>query len=66
MAQYCATCRFIAEFGRDLCFIGSEYPLQVGNQDFAIDLVFFHRALQCLVAFELKVEKFKPADSGSP
>ncbi len=56
--------RFITELGRDFCFVGSEYPVQVGNQDFAIDLVFFHRALQCLVAFELKVERFKPADLG--
>ena len=38
--------------------------MQVGNQDFAIDLMFFHRGLQCLVAFELKVDKFKPADLG--
>ena len=38
--------------------MGSEYPVQVGNQDFAIDLVFFHRGLTCLVAFELKVGKF--------
>ncbi len=56
--------RFLAELGRDFCFVGSEYPVQVGNQDFAIDLVFFHRGLQCLVAFELKVDKFKPADLG--
>ncbi len=56
--------RFLTELGRDFCFVGSQYPVQVGNQDFAIDLVFFHRALQCLVAFELKVEKFKPADLG--
>jgi RecB family endonuclease NucS len=56
--------RFIGELGRDFCFVGSEYPVQVGNQDFAIDLVIFHRALQCLVAFELKVDKFKPADFG--
>ncbi|MCC6902043.1 MAG: DUF1016 family protein [Polyangiaceae bacterium] len=56
--------RFITELGRDFCFVGSEYPVQVGKQDFAIDLVFFHRALQCLVAFELKVDKFKPADLG--
>lgn len=55
---------FLTELGRDFCFVGSEYPVQVGNQDFAIDLVFFHRGLQCLVAFELKVEKFKPADLG--
>jgi hypothetical protein len=37
--------RFITELGRDFCFVGFEYPVQVGNQDFAIDLVFFHRAL---------------------
>jgi predicted nuclease of restriction endonuclease-like (RecB) superfamily len=56
--------RFLTELGRDFCFVGSEYPLQVGNQDFAIDLVLFHRGLQCLVAFELKVGKFRPADLG--
>jgi hypothetical protein len=56
--------RFIAELGRDFCFVGSEYPVQVGNQDFAIDLVFFHRGLSCLVAFELKVRRFEPEDLG--
>ena len=56
--------RFITELGRDFCFVGSEYPVQVGNQDFAIDLVFFHRGLSCLVAFELKIHKFAPADLG--
>jgi len=56
--------RFITELGRDFCFVGSEYPVQVGNQDFAIDLVFFHRGLSCLVAFELKVRKFEPGDLG--
>jgi predicted nuclease of restriction endonuclease-like (RecB) superfamily len=56
--------RFINELGRDFCFVGSEYPVQVGNQDFAIDLVFFHRSLTCLVAFELKVREFRPEDLG--
>jgi predicted nuclease of restriction endonuclease-like (RecB) superfamily len=56
--------RFITELGRDFCFVGSEYPVQVGKQDFAIDLVFFHRALTCLVAFELKIRKFQPEDLG--
>ncbi len=56
--------RFLTELGRDFCFVGSQYTVQVGTQDFAIDLVFFHRGLQCLVAFELKTEKFKPADLG--
>lgn len=56
--------RFLTELGRDFCFVGSEVPVQVGGQDFAIDLVLFHRGLQCLVALELKVEKFRPADLG--
>lgn len=56
--------RFITELGRDFCFVGSQYPVQVGNRDFAIDLVFFHRNLQCLVAFELKVGRFEPEHLG--
>jgi len=52
--------KFLLEFGRDFAFMGEEYSLQVGNQDFAIDLLFFHRTLQCMVAIELKIEKFKP------
>ena len=35
--------------GRDFCFIGSEFPLQVGAKDFFIDLLFFHRGLQALL-----------------
>nr|WP_218171160.1 MULTISPECIES: PDDEXK nuclease domain-containing protein [Pseudomonas] len=51
---------FLIELGRDFCFIGSEYPLQVGGRDFALDLLFFHRGLNCLVAIELKVGRFEP------
>ena len=51
---------FILELGKDFIFIGEEYRLSVGNSDFFIDLLFFHRGLQCLVAFELKADKFKP------
>jgi predicted nuclease of restriction endonuclease-like (RecB) superfamily len=51
---------FILELGRDFTFLGQEYRLQVGNSDFFIDLLFFHRELQSLVAFELKVDKFQP------
>jgi predicted nuclease of restriction endonuclease-like (RecB) superfamily len=40
--------RFLTELGRDFCYIGSEYPLQVGTQDFALDLLFFHRGLDVL------------------
>ena len=55
---------FILELGMGFTYLGQEYRLQVGNEDFAIDLLFFHRHLQCLVAFELKNRKFKPADLG--
>lgn len=51
---------FLSELGRDFCFIGSEYPLQVGGRDFALDLLFFHRGLNSLVAIELKVGRFEP------
>ena len=51
---------FLIELGRDFCFVGSEYPLQVGVRDFALDLLFFHRGLNCLVAIELKVDRFEP------
>ena len=56
--------RFLTELGRDFCFVGSEYPVQVGGQDFALDLLFFHRGLNCLVAIELKVTEFEPEHLG--
>ena len=52
--------QFILEIGKDFTFIGEEYRLQVGMQDYFLDLLFFHRELQCLVAFELKVSGFQP------
>lgn len=55
---------FILELGKNFLFIGEEYKVQVGNSDFYIDLLFYHRGLQCLVAFELKAEKFKPEHLG--
>ena len=55
---------FILELGKDFIFIGEEYLIQVGNSDFFIDLLFFHRELSALVAFELKVGKFKPEHLG--
>jgi predicted nuclease of restriction endonuclease-like (RecB) superfamily len=51
---------FLGELGRDFCFIGTEFPIQVGDRDFALDLLFFHRGLNCLVAIELKVGRFEP------
>lgn len=55
---------FILELGKDFIHIKDEFHLQVGNSDFRIDLLFYHRELQCLVAFELKTEKFKPEHLG--
>ncbi|MBB1613075.1 putative nuclease of restriction endonuclease-like (RecB) superfamily [Pseudomonas protegens] len=51
---------FLIEMGRDFCFVASGYPLQVGGRDFALDLLLFHRGLNCLVAVELKVGRFEP------
>ncbi len=51
---------FILEFGKDFAFIGQEYRLQVGNNDYYIDLLFFHRSIKCLVMIELKITDFKP------
>ena len=51
---------FILELGKDFAFIGEEYKLQVGSNDYFIDLLFYHRSLQCLVVFELKIDDFKP------
>lgn len=55
---------FLIELGRDFCFVGSEYPVQVGKRDFALDLLFFHRGLNCLCAIELKVGRFEPEHLG--
>lgn len=55
---------FILELGSDFIYINKEYRLQVGNSDFRVDLLFYHRELQCLVAFELKMGKFEPAHLG--
>lgn len=51
---------FILELGKDFTYIDEEYKVQVGGDDFRIDLLFYHRGLQCLVAIELKIGKFKP------
>lgn len=55
---------FILELGKDFLFVAEEYKIQVGNYDFYIDLLFYHRALQCLVAIELKADRFKPEHIG--
>ena len=52
--------QFMLELGQDYLFVGEDFPIKVGVRDFRIDLVFFHRSLQCLIAFELKTDRFEP------
>lgn len=55
---------FILQMGKGFCFIGNQYRIEVDGDEFFIDLLFFNRYLQALVAFELKKGKFRPADAG--
>jgi len=52
--------KFLIELGRDFAFVGEQYLLQVGGKDFRQYLLFYHRQLQCLVAFDLKIDEFQP------
>ncbi|KAF0151344.1 MAG: putative nuclease [Ignavibacteria bacterium] len=56
--------KFLIEMGGDLAFIGNQYKLKVGSQEFFIDLLLYHRRLKCLLAVELKVGEFKPEYAG--
>jgi len=56
--------RFLLELGRHFCFVGERYRVQVGTRDFFLDLLFYHRELQALVAFELKATEFEPEHLG--
>lgn len=55
---------FILELGKDFLFVAQEYPLHVGDKTYKIDLLFYHRGLQCLVAIELKSAEFEPGFMG--
>jgi predicted nuclease of restriction endonuclease-like (RecB) superfamily len=55
---------FMLELGYGFCFIGQQYRLKVGDKDYFIDLLFYHRYLRALVAIELKVGEFKPEFAG--
>ena len=56
--------QFLLELGEGFAFVGEKVRVQVGNQDFELDLLFYHRDLQCLVAFELKTGRFEPEHMG--
>lgn len=51
---------FLLELGAGFAFVGNQYHIQVGNQDFYIDLLFYHLKLRCYVVIDLKVAKFEP------
>ena len=55
---------FLLEFGNDFTFLGNQYRLEVGSQEYFIDLLLFSRRMQSLVAIELKVGEFKPEYKG--
>jgi len=52
--------RLMMELGYGFCYIGNQYPISLGEKDYYIDLLFYHRILKCLVAVELKVIEFEP------
>lgn len=52
--------QFILEIGKGFTYMGRQFRLQIGNKDYRTDLLFYHRDLQCLVLFELKIQDFEP------
>jgi predicted nuclease of restriction endonuclease-like (RecB) superfamily len=52
--------RFMLELGYGFCFIGNQHKLTLGEKDYFVDLLFYHRILKCLVVVELKVKDFEP------
>ena len=56
--------RFLSEMGGMYAFIGNQYRIVVDGDEFFIDLLLYHRKLRCMVAIELKIGKFEPADAG--
>ena len=55
---------FLLELGVGFAFVGSQYHLEVGEQDFYIDLLFYHLKLRCFVVIDLKMGDFQPEYSG--
>lgn len=56
--------KFLLELGAGFAFIGQQYHLEVGGEDFYLDLLFYHTKLKCYVVIELKAQKFKPEFAG--
>ena len=55
---------FLLELGIGFAFVGSQYPIQVGGEEFRIDLLFYHLRLRCFVVLDLKIGQFQPEYSG--
>lgn len=56
--------QFLLELGVGFAFVGSQYHMEVGGDDFYVDLLFYHLHLRCFVVIDLKMRKFKPSDAG--
>jgi predicted nuclease of restriction endonuclease-like (RecB) superfamily len=56
--------KFLLELGVGFSFVGSQHPLEVGGEDFRIDLLFYHLKLRCFVVIDLKMGPFKPEYAG--
>ena len=56
--------QFLTELGSDFCFIRRQYPMRIDDEDYYLDLLFYHRTLRCLVAVDLKIGPFVAADKG--
>ncbi len=56
--------KFLLELGAGFAFVGQQVPLTVGDEDFYLDLLFYHLKLRCFVVIDLKMKKFTPADAG--
>lgn len=56
--------KFLLELGQGFCFVGRQYHVEVGNEDFYIDLLFYHLKLRCFIVIDLKKGQFKPEHAG--
>jgi predicted nuclease of restriction endonuclease-like (RecB) superfamily len=56
--------QFLTELGTDFCFIGRQYAMRIDEDDYSLDLLFYHRGSRCLVAIDLKIGTFTAADKG--
>ncbi len=52
--------RTLGQFGKDFCFMGRQFRLEVSDKEYFVDLLFYHRKLRSLIAIELKTTEFKP------